>query len=72
MLAPTIASASGSRSGLLPAWIALTARPTSHGISTVSPIAAQAKTNEPQQLAPVGTEKAQQTAVGAHPTDYTK
>ena len=48
MPAPTIASARGSRSGLSPSSIALTARPISHGISTVIPIASQAKASEPQ------------------------
>ena len=48
MLAPTIARASGSRSDLSPSLIALTAWPVSSGISTVIPIAAQAKAIEPQ------------------------
>ena len=47
--------------------IASTAWPTSHGISTVIPIASQAKDERDPELAPVGTQEAEQAPEGAHP-----
>jgi hypothetical protein len=56
-----IATMSGSSAELSPVvWpssISLTARPISHGISTVIPIAAQAKTSEPQSARLCGRRK---------------
>ena len=55
----------GQQSRLSPSSIASTAWPTSQGISTVMPIASQAKTREPQSCPPVGAKEAEQSPVSS-------